>query len=331
MRKIKLIISTLVLFITLTACTTINNKQITYTVYPIGYILQRLGGSYINSISIQNDEIVQRATIKENYEEILSSSSLFLHIGQLEPYIQLYRADINKLVKNRLDLSSLNAIYSFKRYTPINNDGTITYIEGPYYKGEIFDMVDIHNKELNLWLDPIAMLSMSKDIKEWLIKNYPEAKETFEENYKYLETDLVRLDAEYQQLSTKAFANNKEIKFVSMTASFGNWQKTYGIKLYPIILSKYGVLPNDEQLNIIKEKIKNDNVRYIVYEPNMTNDMIALFNDLKEELNLTRVDLSNLSSLTETQINNGKDYLSIMYENLSVLETIITDVISSEN
>ena len=107
-----------------------------------------------------------------------------------------------------------------------------------------------------------------------------------------------------------------------MIASFGNWQKTYGFQVYPVILSKFGALPNDEQLDLIKTRIKNDNVKYIVYEPNMTPDMIELFNNLEEELKLTRVELSNLSSLTQSQKNDGKDYISIMYENLSVLETM---------
>ena len=57
----------------------------------------------------------------------------------------------------------------------------------------------------------------------------------------------------------------------------------------------------------------------------MSEDMIELFNDLQGELKLTRVELSNLSSLTDSQKNDGKDYLSIMYENLSVLDTMASD------
>ena len=110
-----------------------------------------------------------------------------------------------------------------------------------------------------------------------------------------------------------------------MTASFGNWQKTYGFEVYPVILSKYGVLPNETQLAAIKQRIIDDNVKYIVYEPNMTEDMIALFDELQEELGLTRVELSNLSSLTDEELNSGKDYLSIMYENLQVLELMVED------
>ncbi|MGB4613207.1 MAG: zinc ABC transporter substrate-binding protein, partial [Erysipelotrichaceae bacterium] len=196
----------------------------------------------------------------------------------------------------------------------------------PYYRGEEFENIDINSKDLFLWLDPIAMLSMSKDIRDYLISTYPDNKTLYEENYRLLEADLVRLDAAYQSLATKVTASNKEIKFVSMTASFGNWQKTYGFQVYPVILSKYGALPTREQLEIIKTKIINDKVKYIVYEPNMSLDMIELFNEFVEELGLTRVELSNLSSLTSSQENDGKDYLSIMYENLSVLETMANDV-----
>ena len=107
-----------------------------------------------------------------------------------------------------------------------------------------------------------------------------------------------------------------------MTASFGNWQRTYGIQVYPVILSKYGVLPNDLQLEAIKQRIVEDGVKYIVNEPNMTEDMKELYDQLVEELGLKTVELSNLSSLSVTQKSSNMDYLTIMYENLAQLEVM---------
>ena len=115
----------------------------------------------------------------------------------------------------------------------------------------------------------------------------------------------------------------KSIKFVSISASFGNWQKAYGIAVYPVCLSKYGALPSDGELAVIKERIKNDGVKYIAYEPNMTEEMTELFNELEDELGLIRVNLNNVSSLTAAQVANNADYLSLMYENLSVLENMV--------
>ena len=57
----------------------------------------------------------------------------------------------------------------------------------------------------------------------------------------------------------------------------------------------------------------------------MTPDMIELFDRLQSELNLNRVELSNLSSLSSHESEIGQDYLSIMYENLATLETMKED------
>ena len=305
-----------------------ERTTIAYTVYPIGFLVNRLTGGSVTAESVQSDTIVQRATVRSDWQDVMQRARVFMHIGQLEPYYTMYSSDFTSMVPNQLDLSVLNAVYDFRRYTEIDSDGEITYSESPYYKGDEFSLIDTDNKDLYLWMDPIAMLSMAKDIRDWLTTTYPDERMTIEDNFETLENDLINLDAQYQALSTANKVNKKQIRFVTMTASFGNWQKTYGFQVYPIILSKYGALPNEAQLKLIEDRIREDDVRFIVYEQNMTDDMIELFNRIEEDLSLTRVELSNLSSLTGTEAESGKDYLSIMYENLAVLETM---AVATEN
>ena len=325
MKKIfSLILTILLCSSMLVGCAPVNTS-IAYTVYPIGYILSRLTDGSLTLTSIQNDSIIQRATIKDNYTEILNDSAVLFHIGQMEPYFSVYSTEVSETSCSKVDLSSMNAVYKFQRYTPTIVDDKVTYTEGPYYDDSSFDDIDVDTLDLYLWMDPIVMLSMSKDICNWLDTQYPEKKQIFDEKLKDLETDLIDLDAQYQSLSSSILNNNKKIRFVTMTASFGNWQKTYGFEVYPVILSKYGSLPTESQLEVIKNRIIEDGVKYIVYEPNMTDDMITIFDELSEELGLTRVEMSNLSSLTEEENNSGKDYLSIMYENLQTLETMVED------
>lgn len=332
-RILSLILSMIMLCTTLTGCASVK-AQAAYTVYPVGYLTQRLAGGLIKTESIQEDTIVQRAQIRSDYEEILKNSQVFLHIGNMEPYYSLYADAITADVPENMDLSSMNAVYDFQRYTPVLTDGVITYVESPYYRSDAFDLVDTDTKDLYLWTDPIAMLSMAKNIRDFLKTTYPDDVNAFDANYTELENDLINLDAQYQALSSSNEANNKVIRFVTMTASFGNWQKTYGFEVYPVILSKYGVLPNEQQLAVIEQRIQDDGVKYIVYEPNMTDDMKALFDRVQTDLNLTQVELSNLSSLTQDDKDNGKDYLSLMYENLNVLQTMVEDrpetVVSSD-
>ncbi|MBR3349288.1 MAG: zinc ABC transporter substrate-binding protein [Solobacterium sp.] len=328
MKKLKLICMSLMMIL-MCGCASVRSG-IVYTVYPVGYLIQRLAGNTVDAVSLQDQTtIVQRTKIRSDYENILAKYAILFHIGDLEPYISVYSDEINASGIVRNDLSVLNAVYEFKRYTQVVTDGEITWVESPYYKGDEFSSIDMNRLDLYLWNDPIAMLSMAKDICAWLVRNYPENENTYKENLDKLEADLINLDAQYQNLATSLIANSQVIRFVSMTASFGNWQKTYGFQVYPVILSRYGVLPDEKQLEIIKNRIIQDDVRYIVYEPNMSEDMIALFDRLESELMLTRVELSNLSSLTEAEIAEGKDYLSLMYENLSMLETMKTSYTSA--
>ena len=301
-----------------------TKRYIAYSVYPVGYLINRIAGDKVNTISIQTDEMVQVSNIVDNYEEILKDSTYFFHIGKLEPYLDLYSNEITETGVEIVDLSVLNSIYKFQRYT-------LVYVEGPYYNSELFDKIDTNDNDLMLWLDPIGMLSMANDIYQLLSTNYVEGATAFKDNYSKLESDLIGLDASYQNLSTRLKKENKTIKFVSISASFGNWQKAYGFQIYPVCLSKYGALPSDEELEIIKKRIIDDEVKYIAYEPNMTEDMLNLFNQLETELGLTRVNLNNVSSLTVSQSANNKDYLSLMYENLNVLENMATDIITVNN
>ena len=295
-----------------------------YTIYPVGYLLNKIGGNRISPVSIQTSTIVQNATVNDNYKEILNSSVFFYYIKGLEPYMGLYEEDVEESGCGLVDLSK-SSIYAFKRFTPVNTNGVINFIESEYYDGEPFEYIDAYADDLFIWLDPIGMLSMAKDIYSHLSSNYAEAASYFETNYDALEADLITLDAAYQNLASRLQKENKTIKFVSMTPSFGSWQKAYGIEVYPVCLSKYGALPTDSQLQIIKDRIVADGVKYIAYEPNMTSDMTNLFMTLETDLGLKRVNLSNLSSLTVTQQADSKDYLTIMYDNLAVLENIATD------
>ncbi|MBO7676824.1 MAG: zinc ABC transporter substrate-binding protein [Erysipelotrichaceae bacterium] len=250
---------------------------------------------------------------------------MLFHIGDLEPYMDLYKDEISALVDMTAgDLSILNCLYEYKRYTPVIVDGKLSFVEGAYYEGDAFEEMDLYDLDPFIWLSPSGMYCMAKDVYDYLSGNYVEQSAYFTENYNQVADELIALDAAYQSLANRLVKENKSIKFVSMTGSFGCWQKDFGFQVYPVCLSKYGALPSDAQLEVIKNRIINDRVQYIAYEQNLPEDMLELFLQLESELGLKRITLHNISSLTATQIESGKDYLSLMYENLSVLDSIAT-------
>ena len=95
-------LAVILMILLMTSCSSV--KQYTaYTIYPIGYLLNRIGGNRIEPISIQTRSLVQVANIVDDYAEILENSSVLFHIGNLEPYMDLYQDRIKEL---GIDLSA---------------------------------------------------------------------------------------------------------------------------------------------------------------------------------------------------------------------------------
>ena len=265
---------------------------------------------------ISNDNYISRTGLVSNYKDILERCSLFVYIGELEPYIDIFEQEIQAIDIDIINLASLSAIDNFSRFTTTTTDSGVTVItESKYYNSPLFDLVDIYKKDPYIWLDPIAMASMASTIKDWLESYYPEDTLMIENNWKTLQANLVRLDVEYQSLKAM-----KDLKIVTVTPSFGNWQKSYGIKVYPLILSKYGVLPNEEQLAFIEKEIQDNKVKYIVYDETLPEDMLELYERVKTDLKLTEINMSSLSRLSQKNIDSSMDYMTIMYQNLRALD-----------
>ena len=199
MKIIKKLLVILLIIGCLTGCAT-SKTYTAYTVYPVGYLLNRIGGNKINPISIQTNTLVQVANIKEDYKETLENSLVLFKIGELEPYFDLYSEEIKETDVNVVDLSSLNALYEFKRYTLVMVEGKETYVESEWYDSDIFNQVDMNDLDLSIWLDPIGMLSMANDVRDYLSSNYIEESDFFNTNFKSLSDDLISLDASYQAL-----------------------------------------------------------------------------------------------------------------------------------
>ncbi len=296
-----------------------NLPHVAYTVYPIEFLLQRLAKDRIVYQNISDDSLILRGSLIVDYQKILKKSDLLIYFGGLEPFMLSYNAEIEATKVQLLDITARTNIYQFNRYYKhaLNNTDFIVK-EGPYYDGAEFNSIDIYSNDPYLWMDPIALTSMAKQIKNWLTSIYPEQKKFFETNYEKLEIDLALLDYEFQNLKHRDTA----IKLVTMTPSFGPWQQNYGVEVYPVILSKFGALPTEQQLTLIKERIKDDGVHYIADEPNLPTDIRELYEALIIELDLKPIKLSSVTFRTMQQVESNKDFIDIMYDNLLALESL---------
>ena len=310
---IRTIMILVLLSLSLSACT-LTKLNVGVTTYPIQYLVNRIAADKVNVFMYSKGQTMLRANIVDDYKEIMETTDVLFHFGKLEPYLTLYMNELQASSMQLVDLTNSAGVYEFARYTTTNLEMNRISFTSPYYVGEAFDMIDLYDTDPYLWLDPITMISMAGTIKDWLVQKFPEEKQFFISNYDLLKQELAFMDADYQELW------KQDIAFVTVTPSFGNWQKAYGIRVYPLILSRYGALPTPSQLALIKERIKADEVKLIVHEPNLTEDMETLYNAIKTELELTSIELHTLTFLTEQDIRDNKDYKTIMFENLDVLE-----------
>ena len=317
LKKILSLLSVSALLLVMSACKP-TSPDVSVTVYPIQYLVERIGGEYVKVKNISQSGAIQTAAIDNDFKQQLDKSKVLFYINELEPYFDIHANDIRKAKVDLVDLGSKSVLYKFQRYTTSQSNGQSVAIESAYYESDLFKSIDVYKDDPMIWMDPISMISSAEIIRDYLIEQYPEYEDTFQENFDALEMDLTRLDVGFQDLKT----SNNEIAFVSMTPSFGIWQKSYGIKVYPVSLSKYGALPSKEQLEVIKQRIIDDGVKYIAHENNLNPDMEELYQSLKEELGLKEIQLSNISSLNKKEVKENKDYLTIMYDNLTVLESI---------
>lgn len=296
----------------------IRAAKVCATNYPVYYLINRIGGSYVDACNLSSNDLIQVASVSNTFESDLDEADVIFTISQLEPYSAIYSEEFARASTKTIDLSRTSAIYKFNRYTTTTVNNQQVVVESDYYEGEAFDNIDTYDSDVILWMDPISMMSMAKTIAETLSELYPEYEKDFSARYEELEVDLAVLDTQFQNIRL----SNKEISFVSVTPSFGNWQKSYGFNVYPLILSKYGALPSDEQLNLICDRITQDGVKYIAHEENLTEEMEALFNEVKERCNLTEIKLNNISSISDDALANNMDYMTLMYENLSQIEAL---------
>lgn len=317
MKKILSIICCLAMIFILAGCN-LKIPVACATNYPVTYLLGKIGGNYIQVCNLSTNELIQRAKVTDDFHEKLEAADAIFYISSLEPYFSIYQSDIVNAKAQKIDLAQTSAIYKFQRYTTTIVDGQFLTAETPFYDGDHFSNIDTYDRDVALWMDPIAMMSMAATIRDYLVTNYPENAKEFKNNYDELEVELARLDAVFQKLRN----DENPISIVTMTPNFTSWQKAYGFRIYPVMLSRFGALPTEAQLNSILERIQMDGVQYIAYEENMPEDLALLYTMIEERLQLKRVNLNNISSLTEESIAANIDYLTLMNMNLAQLEEL---------
>ncbi|MFC3039817.1 metal ABC transporter solute-binding protein, Zn/Mn family [Virgibacillus xinjiangensis] len=167
----------------------------------------------------------------------------------------------------------------------------------------------------HVWLDPVRMIEMAEMVKEELIELNPEAEQTYEENFTSLKDDLHQLDEEFV-----SSIGNKEDKHILVShAAYGYWEERYGIEQISVNGLSSSSEPSQKELTQIIDLADEYDLEYMIYEQNSSNRVSEI---IQEQLGMKKAQIHNVSVLTEEDIDNGEDYLSLMKQNIEVLDEV---------
>ncbi|MDT2601066.1 metal ABC transporter substrate-binding protein [Enterococcus hulanensis] len=173
-----------------------------------------------------------------------------------------------------------------------------------------------HDLDPHVWLDPVLAIKEVETIRDQLSKKYPEDQATFEKNAASYIDELKTLDEDYQA----GFKAAKNKTFVTQHAAFGYLAKQYGLTQEAIAGISPDQEPSPSRLSELKHYVDDHQVKVIYFEENASSKVAET---LSKETSVKLKVLNPLESLTEKQIKNGEDYVSVMRENLDALKESI--------
>lgn len=165
----------------------------------------------------------------------------------------------------------------------------------------------------HIWLDPMKAKKQAELIKEALVQADSANASYYEDNFQALSQRFDELDASFKDLM--ANAEHKEI--VVSHAAFGYLAHAYGLEQIAISGISPSNEPSQQQLKDIIETVKSHGIEYILFDSLVSGKVAEV---VKNEAGAEALTLHTLENLTQEELAAGKDYFSVMEDNLEVLK-----------
>lgn len=299
-----------------------NLLQVYTTVYPLQFFTQQIGGEFVDVKTIYPPGADEH-TFEPSQKDMmaLADADLFFYIGLgLEGFVD----KAGKTLKNE-DVKMVpvgDSLHIGEEGTGEQEDhgeeGTeeqedhgedehADSDEHPEDEGHAHGDIDPH-----VWLDPIYANELALTIKDQLVEQMPEHKDTFEKNYSELAAQLKDLDKEFTEVI--GTANRKEI--IVAHAAYSYWEKRYGLEQISISGLSTTNEPTQKELQKLISHARDEKIKYVLNEQNFNSKLAKM---VQEEINGKPLTLHNLSVLTDEDIKNKETYFTLMEKNLSTL------------
>lgn len=343
MNKKLLLILSLITILLLSACSNkgpendkVSKNQISIytTVYPLQYFAERIGGDAVDVQSIYPPGADEHTFDPTQQDMIgLADSDLFFYIGLgLEGFVE----NAEKTMKNEhvKMVATADAItedmlgehdHDHEDEAEHDDHGHEDESEHDDHGHEDEAEHDDHGHEghdhgasdPHVWISPVLSDALAYSIKDALIEAAPDKKAVFEKNFEELRDDLLTLDRKFIEMASEA---PTKTFFVSHSA-FGYIADTYGLEQIAIAGMNSQSEPSQKQLASLVEAAKTNDVKYILFEQNVSSKLTEV---IQKEIGAESLMLHNLGILTTEDLKNNEDYFTLMEYNIGILEQALS-------
>lgn len=275
------------MFVIVTSCLTgcfkrdkMEDINIVTTVYPIEYVTNRLYGEH--------------SSIKSIYPRDSVSSTYEITNKQLKDY-------------SSYDLFIYNGESNERKYATgmLNENKNLKIIDAAYGLEATYSDSDI-------WLNPSNILMMGQNIKNEL-NDYisdPYLTEEINNLYTMLKVDITELETEMKKTADNSVNNQIIVVDESL-----NFLKKYGFEVINLTDNKK---EKDANITLARELLAKKKVSYIFSMENASSyDFVS---EMKNFYNVDILTFRSLDTLSENDLKNNDDYLSIMHNNIDLLK-----------
>ncbi|MBE1555461.1 metal ABC transporter solute-binding protein, Zn/Mn family [Sporosarcina limicola] len=336
-KKLVMIISIFTLIL-LTACgnkdsgkdkpakgTDADKLSVYTTVYPLQYFTERIGGEHVDVKSIYPpgaDEHTFDPTQKDMMG--LADSDLFFYIGLgLEGFVENAEKTMKgqnvKMVATAEGISKDQLGEGHRHEGKEGHEGHDHGKDGHEdedHSEDGHDQDESHDHsgpDPHVWISPTLSVELATSIKNALVEKSPELEDEFEKNFETLQQDLIELDGKFKEMASNAPTKT----FFVSHAAFGYIANPYGLEQVAIAGLNSQSEPSQKQLTKIVEAAKEKNVKYVLFEQNVSSKLTDV---VRKEIGAESLMLHNLGVLTTENVKNKETYFTLMEKNITMLK-----------
>ena len=175
---------------------------------------------------------------------------------------------------------------------------------------------DAHNVDPHVWLDPVYAQEEVAAILAGVLEADEANKESYEANAAAYNEKLAELDAAYKS----AFETAENRTFVVQHAAFGYIARRYELTEVAVSDVSSDAEPNPAKLAELQQFMIDNQITTVYYSDSASSKTAQT---LAEATGATLEVLSPIEGITDEDQEAGKDYLSVMEENLTALKKVI--------